>query len=169
MSDVVMETVKMGELRVTNARDGELSVIGLGSCIGLALTDAQTGVAGLAHVVLPAAPDGVDVSAAPAKYADSAVPALVAAMVGVGARRRRLRAVVVGGAQMFPTGLDIGARNASAISRALAEAGIPLQASDLGGTRGRTIRVATGGRISSQTAGGTLRVLDGPDLTVVAA
>jgi chemotaxis receptor (MCP) glutamine deamidase CheD len=70
---------------------------------------------------------------------------------------------------MFATGLDIGSRNAVAVIDGLRRAGIVVALDDTGGSHGRTVRVTTSGRISSQTAGGAPRVLDGPDLTKVAA
>ena len=150
----------MGELKVAARQGEELAVVGLGSCIALTLLDAEATVAGLAHVVLATGPEtGAD---QPGKYADTAVPALVAAVIAAGARRRRLGAVLIGGARMFATGLDIGARNAEAVSVALAGLGIPILATDVGGTKGRTARVMVGGEISSQTAGGGRQVLHGP-------
>ena len=50
--------------------------LGLGSCIGLALVDKRAGVAGLAHIVLPACAGAVDPGTMH-KFADHAVPALV--------------------------------------------------------------------------------------------
>ena len=46
--------VRMGELAASAVADDVLVSLGLGSCIGLALIDKRVGVAGLAHVVLPA-------------------------------------------------------------------------------------------------------------------
>jgi chemotaxis protein CheD len=160
-----MENVRMGELKVSAQAGDELAIVGLGSCIALALCDRGAGVAGLAHVVLPACPDAGTGVEAPGKYADTAVPELVAALVAAGARKRRLQAVLIGGARMFATGLDIGARNTEAVTAALAEAGIPVIAVDTGGTRGRTARVGVGAfaEVSSQMAGDERRVLIGSD------
>ena len=46
--------VRMGELAVSSAPGHVLVSLGLGSCIGLGLIDRRMGIAGLAHVVLPA-------------------------------------------------------------------------------------------------------------------
>ncbi|WP_249009120.1 chemotaxis protein CheD [Conexibacter sp. DBS9H8] len=147
----MLANVRMGELKVADTLGDELAVVGLGSCIALALCDSEAPVAGLAHVVLSTSPGGG--SDQPGKYADTAVPALLAAVLGAGARRRRLRAVLIGGARMFATGLDIGARNAEAVTAALTSAGIPISATDVGGIRGRTARVQVGGEVTSQMAG----------------
>jgi chemotaxis protein CheD len=148
--------VRMGEL-ATGARDATALVsIGLGSCIGLALLDRDRGIAGLAHVMLPVAPAQGD-GGTPGRFADQAVPALLAELTRLGARRARLGAVLVGGARMFSTGstLDIGSRNEAAARDALASARIPVLAADTSGSTGRTIRVrCADGVVSVKAAGG---------------
>lgn len=143
----------MGELAVSNTVGDELVAIGLGSCIGLALVDRASNVAGLAHVVLPESQGKIEPKA---KFADLAVPDLIARVVAAGAARRRLEAVLVGGARMFTVGasLDIGARNAEAVREALEKERIRVRAEEVGGNRGRTARVIVGADISSQLAGG---------------
>jgi chemotaxis protein CheD len=113
----------------------------LGSCIGLALVDRAAGVAGLAHIVLPESTDG---SGGPGRFADRAVPVLVAQVLDAGAIRRRLEAVLVGGAHMFDVagGLNIGSRNEAAVRHGLARAGVSICASATGGNIGRTLRIA---------------------------
>jgi chemotaxis protein CheD len=124
------------------------------SCIGLALVDRTATVAGLAHVVLP---ESQGKSEPRAKFADLAVPDLVERLLAAGAVKRRLEAVIVGGARMFSVGasLDIGARNAEAVREALGKEGIKIRAEEVGGNRGRTARIIVGTEVSSQLAGGT--------------
>jgi chemotaxis protein CheD len=145
---VVAETmVRMGELAASGAAGDVLTSIGLGSCIGLALVSRVRSVGGLAHVMLPESPGGA--ASAPARYADSAVPALVHELERLGSGVRELDAILVGGAQMFALGgssLDIGSRNEDAVRGALDELRIPVRAAATGADKGRTIRVhvATG-------------------------
>lgn len=147
----------MGELAVSTTPEEELMTIGLGSCIGVAVVDRAKSVAALAHVMLP---DASAVANAPAgKFADTAIPALIEETERVGARRMRLEAILVGGAQMFEVGvgstLDIGARNATAVLDALASARIPVRAQETGGRRGRTMRVHVGAMtVTVKEAGG---------------
>jgi chemotaxis protein CheD len=150
----------MGELAVSAAAEDELVSMGLGSCVGVALLDRDGAIAGLAHVMLPTANAAYS---APAKFADRAVPSLLASTERLGARRERMVAVLAGGAQMFGgnarnagvAGLDLGARNEAAVRTALAEAGIPVRAAATGGDRGRTVRVRVGeARVSVKEAGG---------------
>jgi chemotaxis protein CheD len=148
-----MENVRMGELAVSSEVGDELVAIGLGSCIGLAMVDRGAGVAGLAHIVLP---ESQGKPGPTAKFADLAVPDLIARMVDAGAARRTLEAVLIGGARMFTVGtsLDIGARNAEAVRDALDGERIKIHAEELGGNRGRTARIILGAEITSQLAGG---------------
>lgn len=148
----------MGELAVSATPDDELVSMGLGSCVGVALVDRERTVAGLAHVMLPTANAAYS---APAKFADRAVPTLLACIERLGAQRDRMVAVLAGGAQMFTGGrtsvgsLDLGARNEEAVRTALAELGVPVCAAATGGDRGRTVRVRVGeARVSVKEAGG---------------
>jgi chemotaxis protein CheD len=148
-----MENVRMGEFAVSSTDGDELVAIGLGSCIGLALVDREAGVAGLAHVVLP---ESQGKPGPAAKFADLAIPDLITRLVEAGAARRRLQAVMIGGARMFTVGasLDIGARNSEAVREALTKERIKIHAEEIGGNRGRTARVIVGTEITSQLAGG---------------
>ena len=143
----------MGELAVSSRVGDEIVAIGLGSCIGLAMIDRDAGVAGLAHVVLP---ESQGKPGPAAKFADLAVPDMIGKMVAAGAAKRRLEALMIGGARMFSVGasMDIGSRNADAVRAALREAGVRLKTEEVGGNRGRTARIILGSEISSQLAGG---------------
>ena len=156
-----METmVRMGELAISSTPGDVLVSLGLGSCIGLALVDKRAGVAGLAHIVLPAT-TGTPKPEAMNKFADHAVPALVDAMVERGASRVFMQAALVGGASMFAgTGLEVGARNADAVRELVAGRRVPVVAEAVGGSRGRTVKVdVTSGAVSVREAGGAEEVL----------
>jgi chemotaxis protein CheD len=135
--------------------DTTLVTSGLGSCVGIAVFDAEEAVAGLAHVMLPRAPDDGD----HAKYADTAVPALVRSVEEAGARRGALRAKLAGGATMFEfTSADgsIGDRNVAASRDALRSLDVPVVAEDVGGDFGRSLEFSalTGAlRVRSANAG----------------
>jgi chemotaxis protein CheD len=148
--------VRMGEYAYSAATGDVLVSLGLGSCIGVALLDRRAAVAGLAHVVLPAAEGRED---APGKFADTAVRALLDAVLELGARRTRLDAVLVGGASMFSfggSGLDIGQRNDAAVRDELARLRIPIAAAETGGSKGRTVRVdVQSGTVTAKAAGDT--------------
>lgn len=142
----VMTVVGLGEARTLRAQPGQadcLVAYGLGSCVVVCLWDAVARVAGMAHVVLP----GADPSGAPnPKFARSVLPALIGLMQaeGAGADPRRFVARLAGGAQVLtidgPGSLPrIGEQNSLALQEALAAAGVPIQATDLGGSKGRSV------------------------------
>ena len=146
-----------------SARTGDTLVsLGLGSCIGLALIDASSGVAGLAHIVLPSSAQAPNAKDSPAsKHADTAVPALLQALVGQRARRSQIEATLCGGASMFGGGtnatMQIGARNADSTRKALRAAGIRIRAEDTGGGAGRSVEVDVAtGRVSVRSQGTTV-------------
>jgi chemotaxis protein CheD len=143
----------MGEIEVSKRTGEELVARGLGSCIGLALIDRSSGVAGMAHIVLP---ESNGSGSEPGKFADLAVPALLAQMQKAGAVTRRLDAVMAGGARMFELGeMDIGARNAAAVKAGLARAGLRIRVAATGGNRGRTLRLTVGDfEVTVKEAGG---------------
>jgi chemotaxis protein CheD len=163
MTQLAEIAVRMGEIAVSSKPGEVLLSLGLGSCIGLALVDQRRGIAGLAHIMLPEAIAG---GGPVGKFADLAVPELVAQTVALGTSRPMLKAVLVGGAQMFALGgsgaLDIGVRNQTAVREALADLRIPVVATAVGGSKGRTIRVVPGGVVTSKEAGGSeLELLPG--------
>ena len=152
--------VRMGELAISDTPGDVLVSLGLGSCIGLALVDKRAGVAGLAHIVLPAA-TGTPKPEALHKFADHAVPALMDGMVERGASRVFMQASLVGGASMFAAvGGEVGKRNAEAVRELVGARRVPVVAEAVGGSRGRTIRVdVQSGAVSVREAGGTEEVL----------
>jgi chemotaxis protein CheD len=131
-------TVKMAEMQVV-ADERSLKTV-LGSCVGIIVRDPDRKVSGLAHVMLPLRRFDDEASG---KYADSAIPALLACMASRGCRAGSLQALLIGGAQMFPAGAasiaSIGDKNVEAARRVLAERAIPIIFEDTGGTSGRTV------------------------------
>jgi chemotaxis protein CheD len=148
-----MAGVRMGEMAVSATASDELIALGLGSCIGLAIVDRAAGVAGLAHVVLP---ESHGATGQPGRFADTAVPELLARLRRAGAADRRMEVALVGGARMFEMsgGRDIGARNEQAVRTALDAARLTPRATQTGGNQGRTVKVSVGaGTISVRVAG----------------
>lgn len=128
--------------------EGDLLVAqALGSCVGIVLYDHRLRIAGMAHVLLPAPLNG---NALPSgKFVVSAVPALVKKLEGASQQKPRLRAKLVGGANMFGrlgTGKNVGKRNVEQARQVLRSLHIPLAGQDVGGTWARTaeLDVATG-------------------------
>jgi chemotaxis protein CheD len=164
------QVVGLGEAKVLKANGSAgqeecLVAYGLGSCVAICLWDPATRVAAMAHVVLP----GADPSGEPnPKFARSALPALVELMQqqGAGPDPRRYVARLAGGAEVLAIGGTgklprIGEQNAVAVRESLAAAGVAIQASDLGGNRGRSVWFdpREGGQIRVRAVGSTERYL----------
>jgi chemotaxis protein CheD len=153
--------VGIGEFRVA-AAPGTLVTRGLGSCVGVILHDAEVRLGGLAHVMLPNSQDFTSFNN-PYKFADLAIPAIVAQMRARGARE--LRARLVGGARMFANGVtragfDIGDRNVAQARVILNAFAVPVVAEDVGGSIGRTVMLDLSlGRVTVRTAGRGERTL----------
>ncbi|MCR5053667.1 MAG: chemotaxis protein CheD [Lachnospiraceae bacterium] len=140
-----MIKVGMADLKVCKAPDN-LTTIGLGSCIGIALYDPSTKITGLAHIMLP---DSTQIknNTNIAKFADTGIQKLYDDMIKMGAQKGRLVAKIAGGAKMFElsgaaaTSINIGERNAQASKDKLKQLGIKLLASDTGLNYGRTVEL----------------------------
>lgn len=140
----------MGELRVIS-RPESMVTLGLGSCIGLVLYDAEAKIAGMSHIMLPRPPQNKpDTGLKPGKFAETAAPFLLESLMHAGARRNRIRAKLAGGARMFnlPSSsktsfLAVGEQNIKATLSMLEKLSLVIVSQDLGGTRGRSIRFDT--------------------------
>lgn len=136
------QRVGIADLAVAQG-EGTLSTLGLGSCVAIVLYDAEARVGGLAHVLLPE-PAMSRLRDNPARFPETAVPALIERMRALGAEPRRVTARLVGGASMFssllPRGAPtIGGRNIENARKALRDAGITITGEDVGLEHGRSV------------------------------
>ena len=143
-------SVGIGQLAITKDPHELLVAYGLGSCIGISCYDPQTGVAGMAHILLPSSDGKRPDDREPARFADTGIDLLVTRLAAAGAVTRRVVVKVAGGAAVLgPANAEkfkIGERNAEAIKERLKRHGLTPAATDLGGTKGRTLELhpATG-------------------------
>jgi chemotaxis protein CheD len=141
--------IKVGMADMNVAVRGEvLKTMGLGSCVGVSLYDAKSGVAGMAHVMLPTSDIAREPTFNRAKYADTALPDLIEKMEALGASLRRMTAKLAGGAQMFTflgqgDTMRIGPRNVESCKGILLTFAIPVEAEDTGANYGRTIEFSS--------------------------
>ena len=123
----MQEIIKVGmaDLKVVKSPN-VLTTLGLGSCIGIALYDRHTKIAGLAHIMLP---DSAQIknNMNKAKFADTGIELLIEQMIELGCSKSRLTAKIAGGSQMFNFGnsnndiMKIGYRNAVATKEILSK------------------------------------------------
>lgn len=140
----------------------------LGSCVAVALRDEKAGVGGLNHFMLPGssserlAPKGPEAFASDsAKYGMYAMELLINDMLKMGCKRERLVAKVFGGGAVLA--LAAGSHNSVPKSnidfafKFLEAEGIPILASDVGGTSARKVLFfARDGKVLLKRITGTL-------------
>src|SRR5580704_17417168 len=136
--------VGMADCRIGDAPDQVLATYALGSCIGLAIHDAEAGVGGLLHFMLP---DSALYQGGkrenPWMFADTGIPKMIEGLCACGASKRRLTVRAAGGASvMDPENIfDIGRRNCLAMRKILWKAGVVVHGEAVGGVRARTVRL----------------------------
>ena len=122
-----------------------LVAYGLGACVGLAIYDPERAVGGLAHSMLPRRSDGAGTS--DGKYVDAAVETMLREAVSAGANFAEVEAYVVGGSDLLDLDdlpREVSRRNVEAAREGFAELDVPVKATDVGGSHGRTVEFDTG-------------------------
>jgi len=153
MSDTMVGIADMAVAKAPNT----ITTLGLGSCVGIVLYDKIHKIGGLAHVLLPNAPQSAE-KINLAKYADTAVNELLKRMIQLGAVPQLTIAKLAGGAHMFGASeqsdvMQVGKRNVEQSMLALTRASIGIVAQDVGGSNGRTIVLdCESGALSVRTA-----------------
>ncbi len=138
--------VRVSQLKVAR-NPAILASRALGSCVAIVLYDAVAKVGGLAHIMLPDSRQG-SARTGEARFANTAVKAMLRRLARLGAARRRITAKIVGGANMFPSlspsgQVNVGERNVAAVKRELEVSGIRLVAEDTGDSYGRSVEFFT--------------------------
>ncbi len=115
----------------------------VGSCVVVILYDELTRIGSMGHIMLPDI-DQAKAKKNRAKFANTAVEIMLEQMTDIGAVRRRIKAKIAGGANMFPTvnrgnAMHMGARNIAAVKDELKKRKIRLVAEDTEGSYGRCV------------------------------
>jgi len=133
----------IGEMVLSTDARAHLVAYGLGSCIALAVWDPKAKVGGLAHFMLPSGPHS---SGSPVKFIDTGLDVYLKALEAKGAVLNRCVIKAAGAAAMLTVGggLAIGKRNSESLATALAERGLSMAATALGGSAGRTVQLEVG-------------------------
>lgn len=142
-------TVGVGDVALSKTSGQELVTFSLGSCIGVAIHDPVVKVAGLLHLMLPDSTLNPDrAKKQPAVFADTGLPILFRTAYKMGAKKGRMRVVVVGGSQVMDSSgrFNIGKRNYAAVRKILWRNNVLVDNEDVGGNGNRTlgVDVATG-------------------------
>lgn len=127
---------------------GELSIVKrptvistvLGSCVSVTLFHRRRGFGAMCHAMLPYARGGQDF-----KFVDNAVRHMLDAFDQQSIPRAEIEVKLFGGADMFDPALagnsklTVGRQNIAAAAQILAEEGLQLLASNVGGRQGRKL------------------------------
>lgn len=139
--------VDIADMAVSNDPDCTLVTYSLGSCIGLAIWDSVAKVGGLIHFMLPDSSISPEkAQAKPLMFADTGVPLLFKKCYQLGADKKRLIIKVAGGSQLMDTQgtFNIGKRNYLTLRKLLWRNNVMIDAEDVGGFKGRTVRLVVG-------------------------
>jgi len=118
----------------------------LGSCVSVTFFVPSRGLAGIFHALLPRAEEYRlhAPEATPYKFVDTAIQNIVARLFHRGVGRHEIECKVFGGASaLFAEEMSVGRRNVETAFVTLAELGLRVAASNVGGERGRKIVFTT--------------------------
>ncbi|MDD3803591.1 MAG: chemotaxis protein CheD [bacterium] len=120
-----------------------MKTIGLGSCVAVTLHDREKKIGGMIHFMLPSKVFSKSFFN-PYKYCDTGLSSLIMEMEQLGARKYRMEAKLVGGANMFSVFIknieeSIGYRNIEMAKKILRENRIPVTAEDTGSDYSRSV------------------------------
>ncbi|MHA2038543.1 MAG: chemotaxis protein CheD [Promethearchaeota archaeon] len=137
--------VPIGHYAISNLKASSInhssnfSIYGLGSCIALILFDNVAKVSAISHILLPK-PDAKRKIKYPHKYANLSVKLLLEELIKLGAAKKNIKALVVGGSKIFDFDINImGKDNISTVKEELEVLKIPVIKEDIGGSKGRNI------------------------------
>lgn len=142
---MIKTIVGVGDLKISNDPEVMLVTYYLGSCIGVAIYDPIIKIGGLLHYMLP--DSGLDANKArknPFMFGDIGIPLLFKEAYKLGAKKNRLKVIILGGAQILDqNGLfNIGKRNYMLVSKMFWKNNVMVDFESVGGTVNRTIKLA---------------------------
>ena len=140
----VDHVVDIADFRVSTDACDALVTYSLGSCIGVSIWDPEVRVGGMLHYMLPdssLSPEKAEAN--PAMFADTGLPRLFRAAFELGALKQRLIVKIAGGSQLLDDNgtFNIGKRNYIMLRKIFWKNGVLIDAEDVGGSVGRTIRL----------------------------
>ena len=128
--------ITQGGSHVSNDPEEVVTTV-LGSCIAACLRDPVAGIGGMNHFLLP---EGGGSDRLEMRYGANAMELLINEILRRGGSRNHLEAKVFGGASVVAGLSDVGARNVAFIRKYLADEGIPVVRSDVGGDHARRVQ-----------------------------
>jgi len=137
--------VGVSDMEVSDNEDTTIITYSLGSCIGVVIYDPVVHVGGLLHFMLPESIiDPAKADKNPYMFCDTGIPVLFKEAYKLGAQKRRMSVVVVGGSQVLDQKgfFNIGKRNYLATRKIFWKNNVMIDYEDVGGMSNRTIKLA---------------------------
>jgi chemotaxis protein CheD len=136
--------VGVSDMKVSSDMEAILVTYSLGSCIGVAIYDSVARVGGLLHYMLPESSlDQKKAGKNPYMFADTGIPALFKAAYKLGAKKQRLKVILIGGSQILDQKgfFNIGKRNETAARKMFHKNNVIISYKDVGGVVNRTVKI----------------------------
>ncbi|UCF93746.1 MAG: chemotaxis protein CheD [Desulfobacterales bacterium] len=135
-------------MKISNNPVETLVAFAIGAGIGLSIYDPEADMGGILNFIRPYCMGSETGKARqfPYMYADTGIPAFLAALENRGAHNKNLKIVVAGGASSIdPTGgYNIGRKNFQAVKEILAQNNLVITHEDIGGLHRRTLSLEIG-------------------------
>jgi len=137
--------VGVSDMKVSNDFESVLITYSLGSCIGITIYDNVARVGGLLHFMLPES--SLDLTKAeknPYMFADTGIPLLFKSAYKLGAKKQRMKVIVLGGSQVLDQKgfFNIGKRNYLATKKIFWKNNVMIDYEDVGGSSNRTVKMS---------------------------
>ena len=144
----VMTAVNFGELKISQDPAETLVAFSIGSGMVVSIHDPVLKAGGVLNFVLPDSMTMLPEKAEryPYMFADTGLPALLKALLDIGAKTENFKVVIAGGAQVMDQngGFNIGLKNHRAATAFFMNKNLSIDHRDIGGISRRTLRLDIG-------------------------
>ncbi|MBZ0258001.1 chemotaxis protein CheD [bacterium] len=134
--------MNISDLKAVKANDGMIVTHSLGSCLGVTLFDANAGVGGMLHALLPDSSNNLArAQSRPGMFVDTGFDALMKAVTRLGASANNLTIKLAGGGNFLDKQghFQIGTKNYEMIKTILRNRRMIVRSEDCGGTKPRSL------------------------------
>jgi chemotaxis protein CheD len=144
----VVTAVNFCELKISQNPAETLVAFSIGSGIVVSIYDPVTKAGGMLSFVLPESLAMLPAKAErhPYMFADTGLPALLEALLDIGAKTENIKVVIAGGAQIMDqkAEFNIGLKNYEAVTAFLMNNNLSIDHEDIGGISRRTLSLDIG-------------------------
>ncbi len=136
--------IGIADMKVSNNTQSNLITYSLGSCIGIVAYDPVVKAGGILHYMLPESKiNGEKAQKNPFMFADTGIPRLFKQTYEYGAKKKRMKIVVTGGAKILDQKnfFNIGKRNHMALRKIFFKNNVLINYESVGGSVNRTVKL----------------------------